>query len=94
MTKYEMRQIAAGAARSLLRKIGLLNYSATVEDADMVLDELSRDPANEKLIAVQWFKYSSDNQYDLFAREWKRWQRKTKQDEEDLATIKNIINKK
>jgi len=91
MTKYEMRQVAAGAARSLLRQIGPLTGNESAEDAWLVLDELSRKPENENLVAVQWFKYSSENQYKLFNKEWERWQRKSKQDTEDLKMIAQLL---
>ena len=74
MTKTEQRQIAAGAARSIMRRAGMQPISAPADDALIVLDDLTRSAPDT--IAAQWYLQASDNQIALFRREWRDYARK------------------
>jgi len=67
MNAQEKRQIAAGAARSEMRR---KNIALTLDNAKAVLDDLAR--TEPELIASQWWLDASDNQYRLFCQEWQR----------------------
>lgn len=66
MNAQEKREIAAGAARSQLRK---MNSPLLLDSAKCVLDEMAK--SNPDLIAAQWWLNASENQYKIFCREWK-----------------------
>ena len=67
MNAKEKRQIAAGAARTELRRLG---SKMTIQNAEIVLDEMARREPN--LVASQWWTNASDNQYKLWKREWRQ----------------------
>ena len=69
MTQKEQREIAAGAARSQLRKMGFELKNATADSAFATLDDMTRTEPN--LIASKWYLNASENQFKLFESEWK-----------------------
>lgn len=70
MSLAEQRDIALGAARSQLRRMGKDPQLVEAHVALRVLDDLLRsEPA---LIASQWYDQASDHQIALFCREWHR----------------------
>ena len=70
-TLKEMREIAHGAARAQMRKMGIEPSERTAQEALAALDDLWRE--NWYLVAAIWYAEASDNQEKLFRREWKRW---------------------
>lgn len=72
-TWAERRDIAIGATRAQMRNNGLTTKDMTLDRAERTLDELTR--ANPNLVASHFWLEASDNQYKLFCREWKRWQK-------------------
>lgn len=74
MNKQEMRGIALRAARSELRKIGYLEpYRTSSCMALKALDSLSQ--SEPQLMASQWYLAATENQFGLFEREWRAWQK-------------------
>jgi len=71
MKKEKARRIAAGAARSQLRRWGIDPKTVDAASALRVLDDIYRvDP---ELIASLWYGEASDNQIRLFKKEWIKW---------------------
>lgn len=73
MTAAQARQTTLGAARSELRSAGLEPADCTLGRVYEALDHIWRtDPAT---IAALFYEYASENQRDLFDRDWRKWQR-------------------
>jgi hypothetical protein len=68
MNQTIRRQIAIGAARSQMKKMGIDPKTETSSDALTVLDDIARCEPN--LIASKWYNKASDNQITLFKRDW------------------------
>ncbi len=80
-TNAQERAIALGAVRACMRARGISPETASVQDAERVLDDLYQ--TDKHLVAAQWYEratseQASDNQMRLFAREWRAWQRQTR----------------
>ncbi|MBA2682063.1 MAG: hypothetical protein H0U76_27180 [Ktedonobacteraceae bacterium] len=73
MTRKQQRDVALGAARSLLRQLGINPGEASAEDAHVVLDDYAR--CAPEMVASQWYMAATDNDLDAFYRDWRRWQR-------------------
>jgi hypothetical protein len=74
MTRTEQRQLALGAARSLLRKQGRNVFTASVLDAHQVLDDFAcQYPA---CMVSCWYRTASEFELALFYRDWDVWQQK------------------
>jgi len=78
MTQGEMREIALGAARSELRQFGIEPKTADIYTAEQALDNILRSTPNA--IAARWYENASDNQWELFKREWRRYQAASRRD--------------
>ena len=68
MKQQEQRQIAIRAGRSQARLMGIDPAGIDAQGALAVLDDLAR--ADRALLAAQWYRAASDNQVNLFIREW------------------------
>jgi len=75
MNKHQMRQIAIGAARGVIRHKGLEPLETSAEDALVHLDDMARQHPDR--IAAIWYMEASDNQIKAFCREWRKWKRQT-----------------
>ena len=71
MNQQEMRRVAQHAARGYLRGQGINPETATVDSAWSALDDLWR--GDREFIASQWYIGASENQKQIFAREWRLW---------------------
>lgn len=68
MNKAEQRRLALGAARVLLKHLGIsIDPFVPFQDVLAVLDDLNR--AEPELIASQWYAQASDHQIQLLRRE-------------------------
>ena len=68
MTPMEKaRDMALATARSIIRERHL---EMTLENAERVLDEYAR--TNPEYLTGLWWLNTSDNQWKLFRREWKK----------------------
>jgi len=76
MNQRQMRRVAQQAARGYLRRRGINHEAATVDSAWSALDDLWRK--DRELIASQWYIGASENQYRLFAREWRAFNKEKK----------------
>ena len=74
MNQTEKRQVAIGAARSEARAKGFDPKTLSANSALDMLDDIAR--VEPKLIASIWYINATDNQFNLFSREWKKWQNK------------------
>lgn len=80
-TMDEMRSVALGAARSRLMGLGIDPLEADADSALNTLDDaLRQDP---DLIASIWYNFASDgtHQFQVFRREWRKWQQEAKERE-------------
>ena len=69
--KAEQRQIALGAVRSQLCRMGIsIDPFVPFLEVLKVLDDLNR--AEPDLIASQWYAQASENQIRLLRRDWKQ----------------------
>ena len=76
MTIHERREIAHGAARSILRAYGYDPRHCTVKQALAVLDDMARH--EPKMYASVWYMDASDSQMKLFKTEWKHYTEESK----------------
>lgn len=82
-TKTSMRATAMGAAQSCLRKMGLDPAKCSPEDAELALSDISyRMP---HLIATEWYRSATANQWRLFYQEWRAWVREVESRYEGLV---------
>lgn len=70
MNQAEKRQIAAGAAKSQLRRMGFNPACCTADDAFRVLEDLKL--SEPSLVASAWWRDATEKQIMLFEREWKK----------------------
>ena len=70
MKLAELRKIALGAARSYLRAQGTDPAQVDAQAAMAALDDLYR--IDQATLASLWYGQASDNQIQLFRREWKK----------------------
>ena len=68
MNQQKMRQVALGAARSEMRRLGMEPIDKDADAALQVLDDLDR--MEPDLVASIWYSGASNNQIRLFKREW------------------------
>jgi hypothetical protein len=73
MNMPEMRAVTVGAVRSHLRTLVKDPALACGEDVARALDGVAR--ANPGTVAATFHLHASDNQYRLFMRDFRRWQR-------------------
>jgi hypothetical protein len=73
-TLKQMRSVAHGAARSLLRLNGHEPRACDVNKAFEVLDDLTRSEPDT--LAARWYMTESRNQEKLFVSEWRNYQKK------------------
>ncbi len=73
MNMPEMRAVTVGAVRSHLRRLGKDPALACGEDVARALDGVGR--ANPGTVAATFHNHASDNQFGLFMRDFRRWQR-------------------
>ncbi len=73
MNMPEMRAVTVGAVRSHLRRLGKDPALACGEDVARALDGVAR--ANPGTVAATFHNHASDNQFGLFMRDFRRWQR-------------------
>lgn len=78
MSKAEkdIRQIALGAARSVMRKQSINPDTASFDDVLETLDELMQ--AEPNLIASIWYKSAKERQINLLRRDWNEWKAEKK----------------
>jgi hypothetical protein len=76
-TKNELRAIALGAARSILRNQGRMPEKCSYRVALAVLDDMARQEYHKDKYFAIWYIEASeskfDNQYNLFRKEWNDW---------------------
>ena len=72
MNLAEQRKMTLQATRSQMRVQGIDPTTASVEEFDAVADDLARN-ANSSMTG--WWLSSSENQYDLWKKEIRQWQR-------------------
>jgi hypothetical protein len=70
MKAQEIRQIAAGAARSYLRSMAIDPKTTDQSQALAALDDLARK--DKDTIAATFYLKASDNQIKLFCKEWNK----------------------
>lgn len=71
-TKAELRAIAIGAVRSEIRSQGRDPESVFALDAYDILDGMCQDPQHKDKLFKIWWEAATDNQYQLFLREWRK----------------------
>lgn len=70
-SQAELREIALGAARSYLRRMGIDPATIEPDKALAALDDLYR--IDQEVLASIWYGSASDNQIKLFKREFSKW---------------------
>jgi len=72
MNLAEQRKMTLQATRSQMRMQGIDPTTASVEEFDAVADDLAR---NANIEVMDWWKSSSENQYGLWKRDIRKYQR-------------------
>lgn len=82
MTTTTRREIAIRAVRAQLRALGIDPVTATAYDVEAVISDM---PA--ATLAGAFYRDASDNQWRLFLREFRAWQRREARRRGDDATM-------
>ena len=72
----ELRKIAIGSARSILREQGLDPVTTPLEQIEAILCDYALNPQYKDRLFVQWINRASKHQWDLWRRDWRKWREK------------------
>lgn len=72
----EMRQVAIGAARSILRERGIDPVTADIAVIEAIICDCTLDRQHQGKTFVQWVNRASEHQWNLWRRDWRKWQQK------------------
>ena len=77
MKKLELRKIALGTARSLLREKGLDPLICSAFVAESFLDDFCRNNP-DNLASVYWKDFDGLKEWRGFKRDWRKWQKENR----------------